>query len=89
MPLSDILNEASQSAGHVECCIGVLERQLAGDDLAGLYVMLYGDPSGNTGGRGWSAAKVFARLTQEGYRASYQQVNHHRSKPRRCGCDAR
>jgi hypothetical protein len=51
--------------------------------------MLYGDPSGNTGGRGWSAAKVFARLTQEGYRASYQQVNHHRSKPRRCGCDAR
>ena len=71
----------------IPCSVGNLLHTLAGDDLAALLLILYGDTRAR-GGRGRSASEVFELLEQAGHPVSRQQINRHRGGVCRCEGDA-
>ena len=80
MALSDRITEARPAPIHgYPCSVGALLDTLEGDELEALKVML-----GTREKPGWSAADIYAALTDEGYKVGHQTINRHRGGKCRC-----
>lgn len=76
MALADRLSNTPQRIHGLPCSIGALEDRLEGDERKALDAMLHE--------LGWSANRIYAALTAEGYDVGQQTINRHRSKACRC-----
>lgn len=76
MALSDRLSETPRRRTGTPCSVGLLEDKLEGDEADALDAMLHR--------LGWSAARIYRAVVDEGHWLSEQQINRHRSKS--CGC---
>ena len=76
MALADRLTNTPQRIHGLPCSVGALEDRLEGEERRALDAMLHE--------LGWSAARIYAALTSEGYDVGQQTINRHRSKSCRC-----
>lgn len=76
MALADRLQSTPQRLAGLPCSIGALEDRLDGDEREALDSMLHK--------LGWSAERIYAALTAEGYDVGRQTINRHRSRSCRC-----
>lgn len=76
MALADRLNSTPQRIHGLPCSIGALEDRLDGTEREALDAMLHQ--------LGWSAERIYAALTAEGYEVGRQSINRHRAKACRC-----
>lgn len=76
MALSDRLSDTPKRIHGLPCSIGALEDRLNGAEADALHAMLHT--------LGWSAARIYAALTAEGYDVGQQSINRHRAKSCRC-----
>lgn len=76
MALSDRVKDAPRGATGLPCSVGELLASLEGDELAALNAMLYE--------LGWSQARIWQALNDEGHHVGQQTINRHRSRACRC-----
>lgn len=76
MALHDRLQDTPQRIHGLPCSIGALEDRLDGTEREALDSMLHQ--------LGWSAARIYAALSAEGYEVGAQSINRHRAKSCRC-----
>lgn len=76
MALADRLNNTPQRITGLPCSVGALEDRLQGEEREALDAMLHS--------LGWSAERIYAALTAEGYDVGRQTINRHRSRACRC-----
>ena len=76
MALADRLNSTPQRQPGLPCSIGALEDKLTGAEADALHAMLTT--------LGWSAERIYAAVTAEGYEVGRQSINRHRAKSCRC-----
>ena len=76
MALADRLSNTPQRIHGLPCSVGALEDRLEGEERRALDAMLHQ--------LGWSAERIYAALSAEGYEVGRQSINRHRAKSCRC-----
>ena len=76
MALADRLDEAPRRQTGFACSVGALLDKLPDDEAKALELMM--------NGLGWSAARIYDALIDEGHTVGRQTIGRHRSKS--CSC---
>lgn len=76
MALSERLKTTPQRRAGLPCSVGALLENLPADEADALQQMM--------GPLGWSAARIYEALANEGHEVGRQTIGRHRSRSCRC-----